>query len=640
VSGEPESLVAALLDALPVPVFYKDRSGRYLGVNVAYETFTGQSEAELVGRRISDLWDPESARSYGESDQVLLATGGTQVYETTMVRADGETRHVVIHKAVFESGDGTAQGVVGQILDLTEQKRAEAAARKAAAVKGEFLANMSHELRTPMNGVIGMTSLLADTNLDREQDEFVNAIRTSGETLMAVIDDILDFSKLEAGKLEIEAVPISLRSCLEDSLDMVAYTAAQKGLDLAYSVDHDLPDTYVGDGTRIRQILNNLLSNACKFTDAGEILVSVSPDTEGLQISVHDTGIGIPKNRRHRLFQSFSQVDNSTTRRFGGTGLGLAISRQLARLMDGDLTVASNPGVGSTFTLTLGLPLAADQTPLRYQRGFDGDLADTQVLVVDDNKTNRRILHRQLTAWRMSPVVVGSGVEALALISTGSEFDLAILDMRMPLMDGTTLARCLRALRPNMPLALLSSIGAASGSDPELFAVRMTKPVKPTALFDALLSLFGTAPASAATTKRRGAIEPEAVRELRILMAEDNLVNQKVAVGLLRRLGYEIDVVGDGLEAVDAVARTTYDVVLMDLHMPELGGSAAAEQIRAATPPGREPWIIALTADVLPGTREACLASGMDDFVTKPLNREALANALALVPEQAQRSDR
>jgi signal transduction histidine kinase/DNA-binding response OmpR family regulator len=558
-------------------------------------------------------------------------------------------RDVIIHKAVFDAGDGTAKGVVGQILDVTEQKRAEAAARKAAAVKGEFLANMSHELRTPMNGVVGMTSLLLDTDLDTEQSEFVAAIRTSGETLMAVIDDILDFSKLEARKLEIETLPFSLRSCIEDSIDVVAYAAAKKGLDLAYAVDHDLPDNYVGDAARIRQILNNLLSNACKFTETGEILVSVdaaacSPDDGGsgdrsdgsrrLQISVHDTGIGIPKNRRHRLFQSFSQVDNSTTRRFGGTGLGLAISKELARLMGGDLSATSTVGEGSTFSLTIDLPLATDQTPLRYQQGFDTDLADTHVLVVDGNKTSRRILHKQLSAWGMSPVVVGSGMEALTSMSTGSDFDVAILDMQLQLMDGTTLARCLRALRPAMPMALLSSIDTISQSDHDLFALRLTKPVKPTALFDALVRLFDEGAAIEPVPSENN-VAPAAPADgaLRILMAEDNVVNQQVAVGLLRRLGYEIDVVADGLQAVEAATRAAYDVVLMDLHMPELGGSAAAERIREAAH-DHEPWIVALTADVMEGTREACLAAGMDDFVTKPLNRRALTEALARVPSR------
>ena len=720
-AGESESLVAALLDALPVPVFYKDRSGRYLGVNVAYETFTGQTGTDLVGRRISDLWDPESARSYGESDRVLLATGGTQVYETTMVRADGEIRDVVIHKAVFHTDDGTAQGVIGQILDVTDQKRAEAAAREAATVKGEFLANMSHELRTPMNGVVGMTGLLLDTDLDAEQAEYVAAIRTSGETLTAVIDDILDFSKLEAGKLQIESVPFSLRSCVEDSIDIVAYTATKKGLDLVYSIDHDLPDRFIGDPTRIRQILNNLLSNACKFTETGEILISVAPTTPGhepsgeadghldLRIAVSDTGIGIPKNRRHRLFQSFSQVDNSTTRRFGGTGLGLAISKDLARLMGGDLTVESEEGEGSTFSLTIGLPLVADQTPLRYQRGFDVELANICVLVVDGNETNQTILRKQLTAWRMDPHVASGGVEALKLTSAGYRFDLAILDMQMASMDGITLARCLRALRPRMPLMLLSSIGRGSFEDPDLFALRHTKPVKPAALFDALVGLFSAERNAAAPfatlltdtlltdavltdavltdavltdpvltdpvltdpvltdpvlteagststvlahpppAHEASAVGPVATdlhpqsrrneRDLRILMAEDNIVNQKVAVGILRRLGYEIDVVANGRQAIEAAAFTLYDVILMDVHMPELGGSEAADRIRNTVPDGEKPWIVALTADVMPGTREACLEAGMDDFVAKPLNREALEQALARVPPKPFRDE-
>ncbi|MGI9616416.1 MAG: response regulator [Acidimicrobiales bacterium] len=694
-TGESESQVLALLDALPVPVFYKDRSGRYLAVNVAYETFTGQSGADLIGRRISDLWDPESARSYGESDRVLLATGGTQVYPTTMVRADGEVRDVVINKAVFNAADGTPRGVVGQILDVTDQKRAEAAARATATIKGEFLANMSHELRTPMNGVVGMTSLLVDTELDEEQREYVAAIRTSGETLMAVIDDILDFSKLEAGKLRIESVPFSLRGCIEASIDIVAYTATKKGLDLAYSIDHDLPDNVVGDAIRIRQILNNLLSNACKFTERGEILVSVALNpllseraeaTEGqldLRISVSDTGIGIPKNRRNRLFQSFSQVDSSTTRRFGGTGLGLAISKDLATLMGGDLVVDSEEGKGSTFSLTISLPLGTDQTPLRHQSGFELDLANTSVLVVGATQTSRTILQRHLSAWRMNPQIATSGKEALRHARMGHEFDVAILDLQLPSMDVSTLARGLRALQPQLQVVLLSPTGNRRFVDPDLFALRVSKPVKPAALFDGLVDLLSAernaaAPfatlltdallstpssdaglTSAVSTKptlpspmpsagpatRQAVPDPSTAHArngtaLRILMAEDNVVNQKVAVGILRRLGYEIDVVANGRQAVDAAATAPYDVILMDVHMPELGGSEASHRIRNTLPNGDKPWIVALTADVMPDTRDACVAAGMNDFLAKPLSREALEHALARVPRNPRRDER
>ena len=633
------SLVGALLDALPVPIFYKDTDGLYLGVNHAWETFTGQTNAELVGRSTTDLFDAEAAKIYRDSDMALLARGGTEVYETTMVRADGQQRDIIVHKAIFTDDEGNTGGIVGQLLDVTERNKAEAAAKQASVAKGEFLANMSHELRTPMNGVIGMTSLLLDTSLDDEQSEFVNTIRTSGESLLSVINDILDFSKIEAGMLELDPLPFSLRNCIEDALDIVAYAAGQKGLDLAYAVDHSLPDNYIGDPTRIRQVLNNLLSNACKFTESGEIVVEVevrerTDDAMHLVLNVIDTGLGIPEDRLHRLFRSFSQVDASTTRRFGGTGLGLAISKELAQIMGGDLTVTSVYGQGSTFALDLALPLAEDQTPLRYQRGFEVDLAETKVLVVDDNKTNRRILEKQLTAWNMQPTLVDGGPEALRLVREGADFDVALLDMQMPMMDGVALAKCLGSLRPEMPLALLSSIGQVGEADGALFDARMTKPVKPSALFDSLMGIFDRRSGGEEAAPAADSIDETFAEEhpMRILLAEDNMVNQKVAVGLLGRLGYRVDVVGNGLEAVQAVERQDYDVVLMDVHMPEMGGPEATAVIRSAARGSASPWIIALTADAMAGARENYLAAGMNDYVTKPLGLATLMEALGRVP--------
>ena len=641
-----------------------DASGKLVDCNAAACRSLGYTREELLRLHVRDfatnlIAPEEKASRPGGSlwQQVLSGEPGelSGVHLGEHRRRDGTTFPVEVRVgSVIYNGEPM---ILASAWDVTERKRAEEQLRaaremaeEASRVKSEFLANMSHEIRTPMNGVLGMTELLLDTELGKEQREYAETVHNSGHALLAILNDILDFSKIEAGKLTLEAIEFDLRREVEEVAALLAGRAFEKGLELISFVEPETPTAVRGDPFRLRQVLTNLLGNAIKFTEEGEVVLraySVESGAEDavVRFEVKDTGIGIPQERQWRLFAAFSQTDASTTRRYGGTGLGLAISKQLVQMMGGQIGVESEPGAGSTFWFTVTLQKATSEEGAGPVPRVG--LGGLRVLIVDDNATNRDILHKQLTSWKMRDGIAEDGPRALEMLrgaaESGESYDLAVLDMQMPEMDGIELARAIKddPLVASTRLMLLTSVGLDVGEEARRVGVEsvLSKPVRQSQLHDALATMMAAPPESPAPGSfRKGAMpfdraaaagEGSSARG-HVLLAEDHPVNQRVAVGMLERLGYRVDVVPNGRETVAALSRVPYTAVLMDVQMPEMDGYEATREIRRLEEgSARRTPVIAMTANAMRGDREKALAAGMDDYLSKPVRLEDLAEMLA-----------
>jgi PAS domain S-box-containing protein len=652
---QSEHKLALHIQRTPLAVIEWNLNAQIVEWNPAAEAIFGYRKEEVLGRQVVELLVPASYRQKAiqEWNDLLSQKIGRHVTYHNLTK-DGRTIICEWYNTPLDS-QGRVIGVASMVQDFTERTRMEQelkemrdTAIESARLKSEFLANMSHEIRTPMNGVIGMTGLLLDTELTPEQRDFAETIQSSGDALLTIINDILDFSKIEAGKLKFETLDFDLRNAVESTIEMFAERAHSKRLELASLICSDVPIGLRGDPGRLRQVLTNLIGNAIKFTEHGEVVVRVEKEHETdadvmIRFSVRDSGIGISESAQRNLFQAFTQADGSTTRKYGGTGLGLAISKQLVELMGGQIALSSVEGKGSTFWFAVRFGKQSGQVIIRPPSSEK--LAGLQALIVDDNSTNRKILSHQLSSWGMTYHEVDSGRAALeslrSAVMKGEPYDLAVLDLMMPEMDGFELARAIKSdpLIAHVRLVLLTSFGRRGDSTSAReagIAAYLTKPIRQSQLFECLANVVSKTPSAitpiigkeAHLITRHQLAEKKPMSNKLILIAEDNVVNQKVAVRQLQKLGYRADTVADGREALEALQRIAYDLVLMDCQMPEMDGYEATAQIRWREGRTKHTPIIAMTAHALEGERAKCLAAGMDDYVSKPVKPEELAAVL------------
>jgi PAS domain S-box-containing protein len=677
---ESEENYRRLLEQSNEGIITVDALGKITFVNSTMSRMLGYSFEEMLCMSLFEFMDAHSAKMV--RDKISRREQGiSERYDLNLTRKDGQMIFTTLSASPMRNKNAVFLGSFCVVTDITERKKAYESLRRAKeeseaanlrlhqsierakqlAIEAEcantakslFLANMSHEIRTPMNGVLGMTELLLGTDLNEKQRRLADSVLHSGEALMSILNGILDYSKIEAGKLELESIDFDLRESVEDVLQLFAECAHQKGLELTYLLDDDVPIALQGDPARLRQILTNLVGNAIKFTERGEVFVRVTAlgnenDYGLLYFEIHDTGIGIAPEAHEHIFKAFSQADGTTTRKYGGTGLGLAISKQLVELMGGEITLVSAPNSGSVFCLTL--PMKVRALPLEPAMVRHADLRDVNVLVVDDNATNRGILHQQVLSWYMRCGCAANARDALDMLrkatAMGAPYELAILDMAMPGMNGLELARAIRVdpAIAALPLIMLTSLGEdcdTEALDRHGISAYLTKPVRHSRLYDCIATVARAAPGSVFPKgpENSEVDKPRVFSGTQVLLAEDNPVNQEVARCMVESFGCRIDVASNGQEALDALSKAPYDLVLMDCQMPELDGYAATRIFRqkeaqiTKNQPGRAQAIrrtpiIAMTGHAMQGDREQCLATGMDDYLSKPFNMDGLLTVL------------